>query len=65
MDFVFATLTYILILLPQVNAITNTKANTNYSTKMCTSNLIVISPSENGHFSTEKSDHKDTLGPYN
>ena len=32
---------------------------------MCFSNLIVISPSTNGHFSSENSDHKDTLGPYN
>ena len=32
---------------------------------MCISNLIVISPSENVNFSTENSDHKDTIGPYN
>ena len=35
---------------------------------MCISNLIVITPSENSHFShfcTENSNHKETLGPYN
>ena len=33
---------------------------------MCISNLIVLTPSENSHFShTENSKHKETLGPYN
>ena len=32
---------------------------------MCISNLIVITPSENSHFSTENSNHKETLGLYN
>ena len=32
---------------------------------MCISNLIVISPSENGHFSMEMSNCKENLGWYN
>ena len=35
---------------------------------MCISYLIIITPSENSHFShfsTENSNHKETLGPYN
>ena len=32
---------------------------------MCISNLIVITPSENSHFSTENSNYKETSGLYN
>ena len=32
---------------------------------MCISNLIVITSNENSHFSTENSNHKETLGLYN
>ena len=32
---------------------------------MCISNLMVITHSENSHFSTENSNHKETLGLYN
>ena len=32
---------------------------------MCISNWIIITPSENSHFSTENSNHKETLGLYN